>query len=61
MNGRTLNKEQCLKSLKRVQVRDKKGNVFIDKSMVGNKTWGMIDYLIGSHGKRFKFTLGNKK
>lgn len=60
MIGRKLEKEQCLKSLKRVMIRDKKGNQFIDKSQVGNKTWGMIDYLMGVHGMRFRFVFDAK-
>ncbi len=60
MVGKKLNKEQCLRSLKRVMVHDKKGNKFIDKSLVGNKTWGMIDFLMGECGMYFRFTYGGK-
>ena len=60
MNGRTLEKERCIRSLKRVMIRGKKGETYIDKSLVGNKTWGMIDYLMGVHNMRFRFISGRK-
>ena len=61
MNGRNLDKEKCVKSIRRVMVSDRKGNQFIDKILVGNKTWGMIDYLMGVHGMRFRFITGDKR